>query len=429
MAESKVKNLVICSTLNQITNYLVIRALKPERIFNITFSEDARRKMSDNIDNFQWDTWLKDELKSLSLEINDIKLEDKEIYNLSTIKNRISSSIHKNNSDNNEPIYWHITGGQRLICLAIYDFVKRRNNDRLLYIDGNNEKLIENDNKGKFITCDRSYADKELTFETALHLVGFNTAGLDRSHIYKVAEAENLSTNTDFLKEHNYYQKLYEIIKDEMDTEGLKKGGFWEDVIKTNQLQTKDERCRKIRELFCMLENNKTELKTSLLKSEKPYDIYNSEELNKGFPAGYIFEKVMSHKIFDIIKSDERIVQMQSSLKTEFKDKKDKDYNFMVDELDIALLTKTGKLINFECKSGGMTGNNAKSHNYTTYRLSGVFGMPIVLSPLNEGEILKEESILQTQKQAVRAAKSAEIEVWPIDKIEDRLKKLLDINN
>ena len=78
---------------------------------------------------------------------------------------------------------------------------------------------------------------------------------------------------------------------------------------------------------------------------------------------------------------------MAMSLKA-FKDKETR----ITDEIDIALLTNTGRIINFECKSGSLKGDNAKSHNFTTYSLSGVFGAPIFLTPLtHKGEKLEKE--------------------------------------
>ena len=80
-----------------------------------------------------------------------------------------------------------------------------------------------------------------------------------------------------------------------------------------------------------------------------------------------------------------------------------------------------------------MKGDNAKSHNYTTYRLSGVFGTPIVLSPLfreewNEKSDGKNEE-LKKQLQAIRAAKAAEIEVWAIDEVGAKLEEYLEKND
>ena len=78
-----------------------------------------------------------------------------------------------------------------------------------------------------------------------------------------------------------------------------------------------------------------------------------------------------------------------------------------------------------------MKGDNAKSHNYTTYRLSGVFGMPIFVSPLFDKEVSDEGEYdnkiqLKTQKEAYMAATSAELTCIAIDKIDEEVKKLIN---
>jgi hypothetical protein len=101
-----------------------------------------------------------------------------------------------------------------------------------------------------------------------------------------------------------------------------------------------------------------------------------------------------------------------------------------IDELDIVLLTGTGQIIIFECKSGGMSGDNAKSHKYTTYRLAGVFGAPIFLSPLFEQETYEannsdKKDILNNCQAAYRSADRSELETWPLNKIEEYFDEMM----
>jgi len=88
-------------------------------------------------------------------------------------------------------------------------------------------------------------------------------------------------------------------------------------------------------------------------------------------------------------------------------------------------LTKNGKFIIFECKSGGMSGDVAKSTNYSTYAISGVYGKPILITPLIESEIKDMNSldsdIYDKVKSAINSAKRATLDVWGIEKIAENI--------
>lgn len=426
MENIKIKNLVICSTLNQITNYLIIKRFKPEKVFNITFDKNARELMNSNIKIEVWDEQLQNACKDLKGEdFEKIELGQSDIYSFKDIEEKIREIIEEEvNAD--EEIYWHITGGQRTIALAVSEIIRAdRQNDKIMYIEGNTEKLIISDYSGEELNYKETYGDKELTFEKAFNLVGFKTNDeLESTRIFKSASKPMIDKND---VEYEFYRKLYRTIieknkKYKFDYKGKDYEGVLRDLLLKSNTISKDEKERSeyTKELFkCVLKQNPK------LASCK-YNILEDKDLERSYPAGYIFEKLTAYKIYDVVKNMDNIVDMRTSLKTYHESEK----LGIIDELDIVLLTDTGKIINFECKSGGMTGDNAKSHNYTTYRLSGVFGMPILLSPLFWGETTKvgsNKKELEKQIQAFNAATRAELEVWTLDEnFEEKLKKLIE---
>ena len=150
------------------------------------------------------------------------------------------------------------------------------------------------------------------------------------------------------------------------------------------------------------------------------------DEFKNIYSAGYIFEKIMAYEIYSIIEESEvmkNITGLYTNVKIGYEDiSKPKE---QLDELDIVILTKTGKLIIFECKSGDMSGDNAKSTKYTTYRLSGVFGMPILLLPIKFCEI-KEKGKFEKSISAYKSAKRAGLKVICLDKLDDEMKNLFN---
>lgn len=428
MEEKKPDALVICSTLNQITNYLVIKEYMPEKVYNITFNEKVHKIMNSNIKFDDWDEQLKKVCKEkLGIsDFTDIILEDSGFYNIGDIVDKIDDEIDE---DDKRTIYWDITGGQRLVAMAVAKFIKKRKNDKWLYIEGNIEELLVYDNKLEELEEEIDYGKEELTFKEVFNLTGFKCN--DKLSSTNILDINNKKINEDLEKEQKFYNILYDIFC--ADT------SFREQFLKSNSGKTENGRKEYIKETFENLKKyNKKD--SERLKNCK-YDIYKSDEMKKSCPAGYIFEKIAGYKIYKAlrnVKFKHNINQIAFSIKTQFddrddkvekgdKDNKNKGYS-IIDELDIALLSSTGKLINFECKTGGMEGDNAKSHNYTTYRLSGAFGMPILISPLLKEEI-DDKKIEKFDKQwsAIGSAERAELYVWGIDEIEKKLEDLLRI--
>lgn len=411
LEENKV--LVICSTLNQITNYLIIKKLKPKYIYNITYEDNVQSSL--NIKNKKWDNYLRFFLNTNTniKNIQDIKLES---YNLVDIKNHLTDIIK---NIENETIYWHITGGQRIITIAINDLIRKldRKNDVIIYLEGNTEKAytLGISNEIPYI----NYEDNNLTLKDALNLVGFDTKNYDSLKTF-ISKGKFLLDEKD-VDERNFYKSLYDIFtENEYINLGGKKITFRNALLHSNEITYSKEY---IKTLFEILMKSHPELK-KYYQEDKSKNEFNYEK-----PAGYIFEKIAAHKIYTLLEAEKStIIEMCTNLKIFFsKDQNENQKNGITDEIDIALLTNTGKIIVFECKSGGMSGDNAKSTKYTTYRLSGIFGMPILISPVLTGENENEnisKNELKNQLSAVSAAERAELEVFYIDSIKSGLKRL-----
>ncbi|WP_027400515.1 hypothetical protein [Anaerovorax odorimutans] len=430
----RIDTLVICSTLNQITNYLMIKKYKPKNIFNITYS--------DSKENDKWDQYLD---SSIEENITNIEIDIKDLSYFEDVKKIIKEKIK-----DIEEIYWHITGGQRLISLAIKDIIRDREKDKFLYIEGNTEKLMINDYKFEN-SIEEDYFDCNLTFGKALKLVGFKLNDKSKDKSNKSEDIKSMiekQIKQEDEEKYNFYVNLYDFLNDEKEENFFEiRKCYIDSVPQTNKKDKKIE----------FTENYKTSYKNALLFSnrlkesiQKKYikevfekikkeDKDNKLDINKdkGFnnllknqsPIGYIFENIIFYKICSILEKKDskhnKIVDIIGSMKTLSERKEIKG---IVDELDIALLTSTGKIINLECKSGGMSGDNAKSNKYTTYRLSGVFGMPYLVSLLKKNEDLqneKEEFIVKNIIGAYNSAKRAELNVINFDELEEEIEKII----
>jgi hypothetical protein len=383
----------------------------PEVIYNLTFNENTSKNHNSNIKSKDWDNSLHTEIdkinatKQVNIKCNNIEFSKSDLFSLKKIQEKLKNIV---NTYDSEEIYWHITGGQRIFSLAVHDYLKtlKRTKDKIIYVEGNFEELIINDCNGSNVTknCDIKYGDQDLTFEQVFNLMGFNCKVVPSTTYLK---SSKLVCNS-LEQEELFYSELFKLISDKNDR------SLRDWFVENNALGKETSRKQIIKSEFT--HNTKGVLK------EMEYRFIESPELKMSYPFGYIFEKIIAYKIYSFVKNKENVVSLATSLKIDFA--RDNSGGTIIDELDIVLLTVTGKILNFECKSGGMKGDNAKSHNYTTYRLAGVFGMPILVLPLFEDE-RKDISILSRCQQAACAAIRAGLDVWYLDEIESNLEKLI----
>jgi len=439
-----VKNLVIFSTLNQITNYIAIKILKPENIYNITFDEKMDNGFKHGISPKTWDENLEEVLKKdcENFKIDDNLKINKGMYDdLEEFKKLIEDFVFGKGKD--APIYWHVTGGQRMFVLKLYEVIKDRKNDVIFYLEGNTERFIvisNDDNKVSSEMNNRLENFKDLDFNTAFQLMGYDFKKAADSKIALIKNGKITGEAKEKNEEIKFYNILYEAIIEknkkmeielnEKEIKGKFEGTFKELFLKSNTCaSSKNPRIEYLKELFKTV--NLREIDPRLKNNS--YDINNSSEIQNEFPAGYIFEKIVGYRIYNAIKeqfkedNNCKIIGMEMSLKV-YDDK----FSHATDELDIALLTNLGRIINIECKSGSLKGDNAKSHNFTTYTLSGVFGAPIFSTPFNSGELDSENTICEIEdkdimgklKSACIAANKAKLYILYFNKLNEFVENL-----
>lgn len=405
---------VMISTLNQMVNYIPLKYFKEkdsefDEIYNITIQE------SDFVDNNKWDEQLSEVLKRDGIVFN--YKDDKHIRihqnDINDIENTLE--ILEANFSDKKKIFWNITGGQRPFILAINQFIQEnKNNNReddcICYLEGNKSKMvIFKDNE---LIENSSYNLNNLTISTALELMGFK--------INKEELEKNYSSD-DSIKE--FYKNF---LAQYLNSQELR-----EKLISLNKKDTdKDKVIKEIKKIVTNLDEN-------LLNEIFTYSDKDDKKQKKIF--GYILESLAGYKILKV--AENKIADINFSEKINHLRKYDRTSEKEIDEFDIALLTKNGKFMIFECKSGGMKGDVAKSTKYSTYAVSGVYGKPILITPLLFNEIIairkkshlkdKEfaylnDDLYKTIQQAINSAIRAGLEVWGLDEIEDRLKKYID---
>jgi len=378
---------VICSTQNQMVNYipLSMKKFNFETIYNITI------KNSQYFKNKDWDKNLKE---VLGKEFNDIELEQSDTYKVSKIlENKEFEELIKNENS----ILWNITGGQRTILLAINKVIseqRKDKNDKICYLEGNNNQIYISHQNSKPI--DYSKENFNLDITKALKLGGF-----------KIAKAKG---DTDFL-DNNHLEKFFKVYKNT-------KNGLRELLIDTNKNTSLQEALDSLNKLNI---SNKDIVKLIIEWG------YNK---NKSTPFGYILEEITRYKVE---KLSDKIQEIQTNVRLYNEEKIDDINNTQIDEFDVLLLTKHGKLIVFECKSGSMHPDIAKSTKYSTYAISGVYGLPILITPLLKNEIppsfgfKKLGDKYKEIKASVASAQRAGLEVWGLDEIEEKLKKYIEL--
>jgi hypothetical protein len=360
-------------------NYIPLKHFTFKEVVNITIND------SDYADNAKWDKNLR-EVLGCGISISSIAFKQEEITNLTTIKNRLDSLKEKK-------IFWNITGGQRPFVLAIQKIAE--DNDVICYLEGNKSQmvLLQNNNEIKDMP---NYDLDGLTIETALKLMGFKTNKMqsDENHLADESIGKFI---TEYKNTNNKLRKL---------------------MIETNKAMNESDAITKLKSLKLQNENAiTTVIKWGYTKNEST-------------PFGYILEE-MTYHIINTSKDKDNIQELKTHVRLYNDTKINEVNNTQIDEFDVLLLTKNGKLMVFECKSGSMHPDIAKSTKYSTYAVSGVYGLPILITPLLKNEIPPEGTFenlgdaYSNIKASVSSAIRAGLEVWGIDEIATKLEKYI----
>jgi len=385
----KYKVCVICSTQNQIVNYIPLKMEKFnfETIYNITITS------SNYFENKTWDKNLRE---TLDKNFEDIEISQEDTHSVSKILENRELQLLK---DLDKKIFWNITGGQRTILLSIMEIIKnneKRKDDVICYLEGNsNQMYISNISHQNPKAINYTQENFNLDITKALKLGGF-----------KISEAKSeenyLDNNT--LKE---FITLYEKIDN----------GLRELMIDINKDTTKKQALDKLKQLTNISSKDKIEkvIEWGFAK-------------NKSTPFGYILEEMTRYIISQSISN---IQELKTNVRLYNINKTEDVNNTQIDEFDVLLLTKNGKLIVFECKSGSMHPDIAKSTKYSTYAVSGVYGLPILITPLLKEEIPPSNKFKNLDekykdiKASVSSAIRSSLKVWGLNEIKIELDKYL----
>jgi Domain of unknown function (DUF1887) len=374
---------VMASTLNQMVNYIPCEYFQFKKIWNIT---------TDDPKNQDWDKYFEAAIKKNRLKIDSIEFKQTILLKIDEIKRRLTKEL-EDKYPPNQKIFWNITGGQRPVLMAVYDLVRALvgYTHYLCYLEGNSGKMsimkFEGGKRCDEITNSYVYNIDGLTIDIALKLMGYAIKGVKTGTISTAVKP---------------YIDLWNLY--------IKDSALRIAFVKSN---TKN--------------GNIDDVKQVLVNPSLHFILDNHKD--KEYPFGYILEEMVVAVLQEKFKG--KIAQIEHSLKLEFDNETENKAvgHKQLDEFDILLLTKTGQLYNFECKSGGMSGDVAKSTKYSTYALSGVYGKPILIAPLIETELKTLDKLSDDYNYvtaAIRSAKRATLEVWGVDGLVSRIDKKIN---
>lgn len=411
---------VMVSTLNQMVNYIPLKYFDFEKIYNLTVKEDSSDKKN-LFKNKEWDKNLESVYKDKS--INHLEIDKQLFFDVISIKTNLQNKTELKD----KKIFWNITGGQRNFILAINQVA--REDDIICYLEGNNNQMLlyskDNISKGSI----EDYGIEDLTIEIALKLMGFQF------------NSENIEIGKN--DERDFYKEFYsEYVKNRELREWLIILNKSYPKLRDKKKKENEESYKKLKDEYPTKKKNFEGKKASA--KDKIKNILSSlnqelleKKLNRSQSFGYILEELTFYKLEELL--EPLIKKKKVTLVHSLKIKNEKINDVTVAEFDIALLIDNGKFIMFECKSGGMTGDTAKARNYATYAVSGVYGLPILITPIISDEADKEvkDKILQDDyydiykniKTAIASAERAGLDVWYLDNMdsEDNLKKYIEL--
>lgn len=396
----------IISTLNQMVNYL------PLLLFDFK-QPKMYLTLGDSELNMAFDRNLIETCKGLGRDNNGDRFampeEDIKIGDVNDVSN-IQAALSK--KSNGKKVLWNITGGQRPFVMAIFELLKapERKDDLVIYLEGNSGKpvfLETRNNKLEKVPSNihglESYQIESnqswLTIPIALQLMGFNDGkkgAVDYTSWLNSAKDDEakpyLSLRDKIFKNEHLQKKLLALNK-----ENVPHGFRTKEVLNDP---------KEAHQYFSELDQEELAL---LLKHKDQY-----------YPFGHLLEELFAHAIFKVAKG--HIADMGVNIRLRYDDEKadEEAGKKQIDELDIAILTKTGQFAVFEAKSGDMESDVAKSTKYTTYAIAGVYGKPILLTPLLKDQImilddLNTDPIYKASASAVRAARRAQLPIIALD--------------
>lgn len=450
---------VMCSTLNQLVNYLPYKTIcktrdekggklsKEVQIINITYEENEATIHEKSVvgikkqfNNKEWDGNFNSVLQN--------ELERRVITDKNTIYVNREGVIELNytNISNllGKKVIWNLTGGQRNVIFAIERFIEQDKEERkhvVIYLEGNTQKILYGQyEKGKWkYEEDGCYECEELDLEKVFNLAGYTCKSKEKDDKSNSIKSIYFNNNQDKVNDKTNDEEFEEILSAYF--------GFYENYY------AKDDKLRKQLIATNRKDENTKDKKNEKDKKDNPKikaieDILDKlgvdkEEILKlinketDYPFGYMLEYMTVAVIKNIIDKDPFFSSKFVSLSHNVRVYSNKHQEGQFCELDAVLLSKSGQLIVFECKSGSMESEVAKAREYTAYVLGGVYGKPVLVTPLTADEIKKlvGESEKEERKnkkdkkdeykyilKSIRAAGRAGLDICCIDTMKQDIK-------
>ena len=442
---------VMCSTLNQLVNYLPYKAIckarnekegnssKQVQIINITYEENKNAIHEKSVvgikkqfNNEEWDENFNSVLEN---ELGRRVITDK-----NTVHVNREGVIELNYTETSrllgEKVIWNLTGGQRNVIFAIERFIEQDKGKRkhvVIYLEGNTQKILYGQyEEGKWkYEEDGCYEYEELDLEKVFNLSGYTCKRKEEDDKSNSMKSIYFNNNKDKVNDKGFEEILLEYLKfyhdyyakdDELRKQLIATNRKNENVKdKKNEKDKKDN--PKITAIGDILDKRKVD-------KEKILELINK---NTDYPFGYMLEYMTVAVIKDIVDKDPSFSSKFISLSHNVRVYSNKHQEGQFCELDAVLLSKSGQLIVFECKSGSMESEVAKAREYTAYVLGGVYGKPVLVTPLTSEEIKKlvgklgkkeekEDDEYKYILQAIRAAGRSGLDVCCINTMEQDIK-------
>lgn len=402
--ENQVRNCdtyVLCSTLNQIVNYLPLKEIVENRksgtgtlrIINITYkslgesnAKPVNPLLQSRFQNENWDKNLMDALDEklkINLEHKWKNSQDQitlnRVFDEDEYEDAIRSEIH----EGTKVIIWNLTGGQRGILLSVMRFIEKDNTDRehmILYLEGNSQGAIVGkyeENNWKYAQLERPYGDSSLTIRRFFQLAGYQAIAQEEFNFDENKWYSKKGCGNEIEQRIKAYKALLNEYKQKKE---LRKSL----ILNNKEKGENKEDC--FREII-----DKTEMAADLKK-----EIIKSAG-KKSYPFGYVLEFLTEVALLEAVKGMEpgkrscfqsigfNVDIQHNNRQNTYSNKVSGSQNFC--QLDLVLLLKSGQTIVFECKSGNMDSVNAKSREFTAYALGGVYGKPVLIIPLISQDI------------------------------------------
>ena len=401
-AQEKCDVYVMCSTLNQIVNYLPLENLKNrenKRFLNKMWDENFSTVYNDRYEGMPW------------IDSDDIKLPRR--FKCENYIREIDKCIDDRKNKN---FIWNVTGGQRNILFTTMKYIEDNadtsSNHTVMYLEGNTQKITVgyyDRNEWKFGAVNNSYRSDTIDLHNLFRLAGYESK---ISNAVSINKDKNEEDFLDLLKAYsNFYSKLYQV-----NEEVRKK------LIESNKWNKKENNAN---EFFKLLDGikHKGEVTDDDFKIIKK-SLKNRTNYLFGYFLEYMAAAVIWNAVKEMSKQDADFFQSLShSVKVRKHDWREEE-KFC--ELDLVLLLRSGQTVVFECKSGFMSAENAKSREYTAYALGGVYGKPILITPLSKREAVEgvKSDGYENITKAYSSARRAGLEVFHLDTLKEDLKDL-----